>query len=458
MGWRVTAMHVTVHVPEDISPPDRVRLRLQQQGRLLPLLLGRLATVSLHHAAWTRMPGKGGVWRADAWHPVQINLARLLSLACGRRLALQVCCLRGRRVQYSAMASVLLLLDQTEDQQLFLTVHYPGCCPQQQASAVHAAATAQHHAPRLQTAKLRGSGAVPLHNGVDGGTRRRLRSLSADNLTEQDCGQGRNDVASAARNSGSHATLTPEAARPPEPLRVAGAAEAAVTAAAAHAGSQATSGASMEGLRSLPQPRQQSGRVLMWTNWMFANTVPVLATASLLLQPSAGAYARTVYPGHAMFWPLTAITSLVFYVVAWTSPGRVLREEGKSRRRGAAWRLCAPCGLAVPPVARHCAVCGACIWERDHHCFVVGNCVGRDNIRAFLLLCVLAWACGLLSLCQTAAGVFVYSRAMQPLDWGTVINSTLLLLFCTYMHEYVRRRRQRLKKRFPELFSRTGAA
>lgn len=454
MAWRITAVRVAVHVPDGISLPDRVRLRLKEQDKLFLPLRSRLATVSLHCATWTRTPGIDGVWRADSWHPVQLNLLRLLRLACGRRLAVQVCCLRGRRVQYKAMASVLLLFDQTEDQQLFFNVHYPGCCPEQQGNTVHAAATAQHDTHRLQPLTPRGGGTITIDNSVDGGTRPRLRSSSADNLKEEDCGQRRDEALSAACNP-RRSPLTPDAAEPPEPRRVTGAAEVTVTAAALP-GTQAASGTSKEGLRAPPPPRQQSRRVLMWTNWVFANTLPVFATVSLLLEPSAGAYARSVYPGQAMFWPLTAITSLVFYIVAWTPPGRVLREEHRSGRRGDAWRLCAWCGLHVPPIARHCRVCAMCVWERDHHCFVVGNCVGRNNIQAFLLLCVLVWACGLLSLCQTAAGVFVYRKAMQPLDWGTVINSSFLLLFCTYMHEYVRRRRQRVKKRFPELFSCKG--
>lgn len=97
---------------------------LKEKDKTSLPLNGKLTTASLRDVVWT--PIEENVWRAEARQSVSINLHKLLRLAEHKRLALQVCCLRGHSVQYKFAASFLLLLDLTDDEQCFLHVHYPG--------------------------------------------------------------------------------------------------------------------------------------------------------------------------------------------------------------------------------------------------------------------------------------------------------------------------------------------
>lgn len=69
------------------------------------------------------------------------------------------------------------------------------------------------------------------------------------------------------------------------------------------------------------------------------------------------------------------------------------------------------------------------VWEPDRNSVLIGNCVGRNNVRPFLWLFVLARDAGIQTLILTAVGVFIKKKKkMTPVDYTTVVGSLALIL------------------------------
>ena len=123
---RMITIRVRVFVTEDRTFPDRVRVVVKQRGAICWPFWRKLASIGLQETDWHHMDGT--VWCNEAAVTVPIQLEQLLRRDERQLLALQLYCLCGRTVQHKALGRFTRVMQQMQDGELCLSLHYPGAC------------------------------------------------------------------------------------------------------------------------------------------------------------------------------------------------------------------------------------------------------------------------------------------------------------------------------------------
>ena len=168
-------------------------------------------------------------------------------------------------------------------------------------------------------------------------------------------------------------------------------------------------------------------------------------------------YGEWAFPVQVVLWVYASVLSFTFYAASWMPAGRVVEDDKVGKEGPECWTRCQECKLPVPLIARHCPRCKMCVWEHDHHCPVVSNCLGRDNIQVFRLLYILASASGFLYLVVVMGWAWWHHIELLPWEWVQGFQSIVFLVGNWIFYNNVKKRRRRLKEKYPMFFRKKSA-
>lgn len=470
-------MSIRVTVPAPSREPDCIRLRIKKEGFSLFSCVAKLRTIPLKERNWTQIAYN--VLQCQETTNVTVDVKKLIEKSRKRPLTFCMDCMRGHKVQYKIRKSGWWFIDLIYQELLtVINVTYPDqiqvTCWSEAAVGQEISQTTnkEHRWLWIPTKDMHQPAQVAKFSNVSNS-----RPLFRDVQVPNQAKSGRQSVTPPkfTQHLRRQSTEPPKAIQEasdviPEsnakvndtqtldvksPRQVRNEESESLFINLSRDNTTQVKAGNTEKEDLLPQslPRTRPRRYTMWINWCVANIIPPATIYFVLLdflKPALGGELKSPVP--LLMWLLMCLNCAAFYYSSWISPGQVLEEDWSVWKKTDTWRKCKYCDIHVPPVARHCPVCEICIWERDHHCYVIGNCVGRDNVKAFLMLCIVAWTCALACLSLTVADRFIYKEDFVPHDWVIIIGSLVMLVLCIFLYTNVRKRRTRWRKRFPKYF------
>lgn len=455
------SLSIRVTVPAPSRKPDCIQLRINKEGFSLFPCVANLKTIPLKERNWALIASN--MLECHVETMLSLNIRKIIEKSRERPLRFSLDCMRGRKVQYKMRQSVWWFIDLLYQQQhAAINVTYPN---QIYVTSESEAAVDKEISQKSSKESL--WRCIPEQDTLQPVQTAQLTRASTSRSRTHDKEAPRNP--DSARQSVAPPNVTQDATdvvpkcyekiygtlnsdvKSPRQVRSEDSETLTINPLGKTTAQAAAGNIERKNLRSLPRPQPQ--RYAMWMNWFVANIMPPAMIYYVLLDFIKSRLGEEVTsPVPLMMWLLIGMSCLMFYYSSWVPPGQVLKKDWRIWKKTDTWRKCEYCEIHVPPVARHCSVCKVCIWERDHHCYVIGNCVGRDNVKAFLMLCVMAWTCAFSCLSLTMAKVISYKEKLVFHDWVIIIGSLTVLSLCTFLCINVRNRRGRWKKRFPKYF------
>ena len=164
---QMITIRVRLFVTDDRDFPDRVRVVVKQRGSIFWAFWRKITSIALQRSEWRHI--EGTMWSIEEAVTVPLQLEELLRRDERQMLALQLYCLCGRTVQHKAVGRFTRVMQQMQDGELCLSLHYPACRPPVTEEDTHTGHNEETQQAATQTHDERHRGERRLRRYINGG-------------------------------------------------------------------------------------------------------------------------------------------------------------------------------------------------------------------------------------------------------------------------------------------------